>query len=663
MDRMENIKNRIKENFNKNKILLVAVLLLWVITIVLTLFSYKDSLGYESYGNNEYEYIEKLDNKTELIQYVDSRADIVSVSIRLEVYRKTNNNVTIEVSGNNSGTIYGSRAIKIKNVLGAAYNTVGLDKPIDTKTDDKLIIRVYTDAGIDEIGVWCTFSNAFEGNRLTVGNGVKDGSTSLRLLYSSEMFSKFYKTIISIVIVVITALILYLLLFNPRKEIIYTAMVLLLGVIFMVILTPICGPDEEFHYRVSLIVSNKLLGKENVNEIEDVYIGYYSFRYFFNVGSGYRDIIENFAKSLVDLAGRRIYTLDRGYVYSYDICYYPSSILISVARLLKLNFLKTYYLGRLGNLLFYTVCTYIAIKKTPVYKNLFGIFALLPINLQQAICYSQDVWICGLSMILFAYFLNWYHKEGKIEKKEFIFVMIIDLLLAPAKIVYSLIMLLYVLIPNEKFYSKKHKYICLALLLGPMLYQIGKNIILRIYWALVAKVHAEDTGSTTTHEIDVYFSLNYIVKHPKETIAIIYRTLRVNLKSWFAGATGRYLAGMTLIIPSGTARIIPLFLLISAFFSEQYQMNNKIRILIVLICLGIGSLTLFALLTGWTDIKSEFIEGIQGRYFSPLLVYFFSIFNNKKVSIPQRFDKYLIIAELFLYFEVITYILSYTFIY
>ena len=73
-------------------------------------------------------------------------------------------------------------------------------------------------------------------------------------------------------------------------------------------------------------------------------------------------------------------------------------------------------------------------------------------------------------------------------------------------------------------------------------------------------------------------------------------------------------------------------------------------------------MTLFGMLVGWTNTDSQMIEGIQGRYFSPLLPYFFAIFNNSKISLPKKFDKYLIFAQILLMFEVIVYILSYTFV-
>ena len=76
------------------------------------------------------------------------------------------------------------------------------------------------------------------------------------------------------------------------------------------------------------------------------------------------------------------------------------------------------------------------------------------------------------------------------------------------------------------------------------------------------------------------------------------------------------------------------------------------------------------MLITWTPITQEvidayggpIIQGMQGRYFCPLLSYFLLIFNNKKIRISKKFDKYILFAYVLLVFEVIVYILSYTFV-
>ena len=662
---MNSVIERVKTNFKKSKIILLVSLLIWTIAFVATIYGYRYTLGRESIGTLEYNYVEKLSGSRDARQIVDVTDGIDSISVRLEVYKKNNSNVTVEVIGQDSGKVYGSKTYKIKNVLGASYNTVGLSEPLNRENDKKIIVHIYTDDNSDAIGVWCAFNNAFgENNSMYVGNEALPGCFSLRLLYPTEMYKTITVVIVSVSAVFITLMILYVLLLEPKKEIIYTLMVLVFGLIFMFVVTPISGPDEEYHYRASLNVSNKFMGQKDPDMIVDEYIGYYdTLECNFNIGAVYRTVIEHFDDELEDLTNQPMYELNRGYTYNYDLCYFPQAIPITIARLFKLNFLKTYYSGRLGSLLFYTLCIYLALRKAPILKDLIGIAALLPINIQQAVCYSMDMWISALGMVIFACFLQWSFGREKITKSDFVFLLIVEALLAPTKIIYSLFILIFFFVPKERFYSSKHRMLVLILLMSPMIYYVGKNVFYKLLYAFMSPIYAEDIGTATTHEIKQFFSIQYIVSHPMETISIIYRTIRKDLKSWFAGAVGRYLSGLTLILPSIIANAMVALLTLSALVKEEKHMSIWSRLASVGICVLIGMLTMAVMLTGWTDVNDEYVQGIQGRYFTSFIPFIFCVLNNKKIYIPQKYSNVLLFSKLLLLFEIVMYMLSATFVY
>ena len=62
------------------------------------------------------------------------------------------------------------------------------------------------------------------------------------------------------------------------------------------------------------------------------------------------------------------------------------------------------------------------------------------------------------------------------------------------------------------------------------------------------------------------------------------------------------------------------------------------------------------------DFGGPVIQGIQGRYFCPLLPYVFILPNNKKIKLPKWIDDYAIFAYIVIVFEVVVYVLSYTFV-
>mgnify|MGYP007101951392 CR=1 FL=1 len=48
--------------------------------------------------------------------------------------------------------------------------------------------------------------------------------------------------------------------------------IFLLGLIMLVIFSPGSGPDEDYHYNTSLALSNVLLGRDNISEVEQEYV-------------------------------------------------------------------------------------------------------------------------------------------------------------------------------------------------------------------------------------------------------------------------------------------------------------------------------------------------------------------------------------------------------
>ena len=65
-------------------------------------------------------------------------------------------------------------------------------------------------------------------------------------------------------------------------------------------------------------------------------------------------------------------------------------IKIALGRLLHLNSVPTFYLGRMMNLLLFAILGMLAVRKMPFGKNILFATALLPLTLQQVASYSYD---------------------------------------------------------------------------------------------------------------------------------------------------------------------------------------------------------------------------------------------------------------------------------
>ncbi len=679
-NRLFDLKNRIIKNFSENKVLSLTMIVLWIAVVFFTLSSYKNTLGMISNGNEAYDNVVELCEGITVSEVLPITEDAESIAIKFATYaRKNNGSFNIRVSGVDSDKIYAEKSIKVSSLQDNAFLTVGLNEKLDSDVDSRINVVLNSDAARDQgAGVYFSNLKAFEGSVLRIDDVIQEGDLSLRFLKESNELRLFYHIVIIWVISTFSLIILMVLLIKPKYETLFTVIAISFGLTFWIIITPMSVPDETIHYEYSLQLSNYMMGTEDHLIIDEEYQNYGAMAGHLNISAAYERFITKINRplSLDNKDSKMNFDIDE----SYHICFIPQALGITLARLLKWNMLRTFYLGRLFNLAFYVVCVHIAIKKTPVHKLLFGILATLPIFMQQAASFSYDCYINGLTFVIIACLMKWMHQEEQIDRKEFIFVVIANMLIAPIKVVYGLFSFLYWFVPQERYGSRKNKIIGtlivtaaamyeLTVLLFPLVFRIVRKIFENLF---PAEVMAETihglSGKGLLVEGDTY-TFSDVMNHPMEAIELLIRTVRYFLKTWFYASFGRALSGNTLILPTYLVHSILALLIIASLREEDHSNSALFRIVILFMCAFGGLMMVGGMLISWTEVDQEIIEayggpviqGIQGRYFSPFLPYLFPILNNRKIKIPKKFDQYLIFSFVILVFEVVVYVLSYTF--
>lgn len=666
MDKIKPIIEKIKKSTKENRKDLLIVLIIWVLVILGTLFFYRGTLGKESIGRNYGNSVYELNENVTIAQSIPISSDIESVSFQFATYRRNNSgSVYVKAVGNITNNTYLDENLKVKFVGDVDFETLIFDKPIDSK-DERIIITISSDSKEGEsIGIYCNDDRYEDGEFFLVNGKEIDGTLTYKLAKENAKLYKFNFIVVATVITCLSLFLFWLILFKPKLEMFFSVLVLFLGLVFMIIITPLSPPDETIHYEYSLQKSNLMLFNDNVYDINSEYIDYMVSRYYsgtINDKSAYLDLLDNLDSDLIENANIDTYDVSIENVYS--VTYIPQSLGLMVARLLKANPIKTFYAGRLTNLLFYTICIYIAIKNAPIYKTLIGIISSLPIFLQQAASYSYDCFINSMCFMIFSFFLKWMCEENVIRIKDYIFIFIICLALAPAKYIYGLLSLLFILVPVNRFSSKRKKVIMVTVLCFPMLYQLVPifiPFISRIIKTIYRTVYAETNGKLVSEEKELY-SMGYAIRNFKETLLIICRTIRHNIKTWFFESTGKYLSQLTLIIPNTINILSIICVILSSLIKEEYSFSLVSKIYILFLCVAIAMFAIGGMLFSETYKGDEYISGIQGRYFSPLLSYFFVVFANNKLNISKKYTNFIIFSYIIVIFEVIIYILSYTFI-
>jgi uncharacterized membrane protein len=688
MEKKTSLGERIRKNTHRKGLVITVLILLWINVVLGTLLMYRNSLGKISSGNEAYDNIVELVRGSKVVETVGIVEDSDVLTIKLATYaRRNSGKFVVTVVGHDSHKVYAAKEIDVRTIQDNAFMTVELNEALDSSVDEMIDITLKSEASPgNAIGVYYSNQQVYENSTLTIGDVRTEGDLSVRFLNDSEEMKQFYRLIIVWVIATFTLILLLHIFIRPKYEVLFLLMGIAFGLTFWLIITPMSVPDETIHYEYSFQLSNYIMRTKDHMVFNEEYQNYGAMAGHQNISAAYERFIKKINKplSLRENDARMRFDINE----SYTICFIPQALGITVARLLNWNMLRTFYLGRLFNLIFYLGCLYTAIKKTPVHKVLFGIIATLPIFMQQAASFSYDCFINGLTFVIIAYLMKWMHQEEPISIKEFIPAFIANLMIAPIKVVYGLFTLMYWFIPAKNFGSRKKKILLTLVITFPAMFELVKllgPLTIRIFKKIFKALSGEAAGTAyhllkaeTKIHSDVIqplfvdgevYTFNDVLSHPLEMIELFLRTVRYSIKTWFYAAFGRALSGSTLILPTWIVHSLLAVLLASSIIEEKRCESLAFKIVTFLVCIFGGLMMVGGMLISWTEVEQVVIEdfggpiiqGMQGRYFSPFLPYLFIILHNPKFKISKKFEPYMIYIFILLVYEVIVYVLSYTF--
>ena len=394
----------------------------------------------------------------------------------------------------------------------------------------------------------------------------------------------------------------------------------LFGILLMVAITPNSAPDEAAHYSQSYGLSNYLLFQKNKEEGDARDFDLDMWEENFNSESGYTQI----GKRLFEKRGSE----ENGKVwvpssFTYPIMYLPQAAGLAVGRLLRVNVLTLYYLGRLFNLLFYSFCVYAAVKSVPLKKELFFGIGMMPMALHQAASYSYDAFTNGMAILWTALALRAILEKGPMEKKEYFTLILVGGLMAPSKVGYMILAGLLFLIPQRRFVHLNKPA------------AVGGIILSMAAFTAVFWLPAAISGSSIHRSGDDVFTLEAMLQQPVHVLRILFYSAEENMLEWLAEAAGFVFCGYSLwinvLIP--VVYLILLLALAQKKNSEPELGSRGRNRAAMLAIIGFGILMIEMVeLFSWTPVVADRVYGIQGRYFIPLIPLVFLATETKSIQ-------------------------------
>ncbi len=382
-----------------------------------------------------------------------------------------------------------------------------------------------------------------------------------------------------------------------------------LSLLYLLMFQPWNVPDCGAHFLASYRASNLLL----LNGGENQWLARACDAAYYNGASWWTERkpdIEGVASMLQSLRADNIDTSlvdqiphEEKMVYYSTLNWIPQSIGLAFGRLAGFSGGLTVLIARLLTLATFILCSYCAIRNTPVGKTIFAALALLPVSLMMSSSFSYDCMVFIVSLNFIAIVLRLrkeYSRDALIEALIWAF------LLGATKggSVLLLLPLALILIKREK-----KSVIAVCAVIGTALLSV----------LVFDKLLPSDALFQFGEERSGNMMTAFAYQKPSEYLRMLVRTYQYYADTFVNQALGRELSYLEATISSVVVIGAMLAVLVCATFEkDELELGKKDRIVSVMIVVLALTLTP-AMLLSYTPAGSGVIYGIQGRYLFPVI--------------------------------------------
>ena len=237
------------------------------------------------------------------------------------------------------------------------------------------------------------------------------------------------------------------------------------------------------------------------------------------------------------------------------------------------------------------------------------LFDFMPMMLQEAISLSLDALTNSMAIFLVSYVLYLKNRSDKLDRKDYLIVSLSSIIMSMCKIVYLPICLIVLLIPFEKFKSKKDKYIKIIFLMFIVLF-------INIVWLTISSSYLIEFNQG----VNSASQLKFILSNPILYLHYLFNTICDNIMFYVNSLIGFALCYFNVNI-SLILIFMYIILLIYAFIVDNdKKIDSKDKLLSLIICISTILLIFTSLYIQWTPVGKNMIDGVQGRYFIPILL-------------------------------------------
>lgn len=577
--------------------------------------------------------------------------EVSGVSIKIGTYQRINSGeFQVVVRNLNSDAILYDQKLAMGAIKDNEYQDFLFDQPVKDVNGEQfeITIKVLSASPQDQISIWMSKSDQYP-DGISDLNGIQADGDAIFKVYSGDNSFLNIIFIIATVIVLLSLCAAYYFIFIKKVKLTsaFVFLAAFLGLAYSFMMIPMSIPDEQAHIETSYRYSDQMMFLGHQTENGHLLMRQDDKTILDNLKQTptpklYKYVAENFFQAckdstLVEVNGRDVDTS--------RLVYFPTAIGITIGRLLNLGFIPVLYLGRLFNFIFYVILVFLALKKLPIGKMILFTVALLPMSIHQAASFSTDAVIMAVSFYFIACVVKMAYGEEKVDLADIVLLCFFGSWLTLFKSgAYMALCFLTLLIPAKQFKSKKQHIITKSAISFLAIALFVLNTLLPILFA--------DGGGDSVVPWSGLppYTLGWILHNPFGFIRILITTFIDYFDFYIHSLIGGSLGWLNIGIPNfvGIAFIVLLLISCLKVDSENQLVKASHKFWIVLVLFAVAICTEVGLFISWTPIDSSIIEGVQGRYFLPILPALLLLFRNSNITLKRDMSKYIMIAVCFL---------------
>ncbi len=436
---------------------------------------------------------------------------------------------------------------------------------------------------------------------------------------------------------------------KDRFAILFLIFALISGLLISYFTPPMCSPDENAHFLNAISVSHGDIFPELVDGTPARYVEgrvlsfvwNYNDRFHGNLSEKYSFSEQYFNSYLNDentdpvLYATSLNTVN-------PISYLPAAFTMGLGRwigkLFTLNLVSLPYnmlmLGRLGNLLFYVIVIFFALRKAPCFRRVIFMLAMMPIALFLGASVNYDAILISVSFLFLAELgkLLTEPKEKIITKGDIACILFCTFFLVGIKQVYATLLLMLLAVPRKKYGSIKRMILCIGLV-------FVTGVIAYTPVIIINGICSNQLPDPAAPIIEAQGE--YVRTHLGEMPRIFFDTFKYNRGFYMESFWGK-LGQLDTNIPLPFMVIFYFLLVIMTIIDVMtvklwdHQWKRVLPFAAVLVSLigifGIMYLT-WTPLPGIADgVGTQYISGVQGRYLIELYIPFVSLLCFGKIA-------------------------------